>query len=446
MKPVFDEERQFIEKSLGVNLPPYCWIQGTTVYLNSNGKDMILKFKANYNGLTLITDRILPRLIELKNKTWEEEILESITRLDKLEQESFEHITEFLNKYASSEIRMNYSGGKDSDVMYRIISKYADMYNMNYTVDYFNTTNETATTYKHIKNTIPKDLLYIHNPEMGWYNWLVDVKHYFFPSVLVRSCCAKYKEGESIKFFDKSKEYIMFHGVRKAESVKRSKYDWDINESWVSSHPDTPLNLPSNWHRFAPIINFTDVDVWLYLLRDNIPFNNMYRQGFSRTGCLFCPYSRPYNDLLIKEFYPYQYERWHNLLSKGYDFRTSSGRSVDWSKEEYVDQGKWKLGISKAHAIVSKGKSANAIKELSALKGISEELAAKYFDKKCDCGESLNITEVAMNLKLYGRQENVDDSKRPYKCAKCIRKDFGWDIKQYSDKVLEFRKGGCDLF
>ena len=46
MKPIFEEEREFL-KSYGVEIPKYCWRDGSKIYLNANDKIPIITFKVD---------------------------------------------------------------------------------------------------------------------------------------------------------------------------------------------------------------------------------------------------------------------------------------------------------------------------------------------------------------------------------------------------------------
>lgn len=83
---------------------------------------------------------------------------------------------------------------------------------------------------------------------------------------------------------------------------------------------------------------------------------------------------------------------------------------------------------------------------MSKLLGISEELAEKYFNRKCNkCGKKLNPTEVAMFLKMFGRYENQADD-REFLCKKHICENLQMTTKEYDKKAIEFSEQGCNLF
>ena len=45
-KPIFNEERDFL-KEYGIDIPEYCWRDGSKIYLNSDDLFPIIKFKVD---------------------------------------------------------------------------------------------------------------------------------------------------------------------------------------------------------------------------------------------------------------------------------------------------------------------------------------------------------------------------------------------------------------
>lgn len=445
MKPIFKKEKEFLERNLGIELPMDCWRHGSKIYLNGDKDTVIIEFKVENQKIKIKKNKTKEVLERYDNKTIKEEIQENNDRLNNLIEESINKTKEYILNHPNHNIRLSHSGGKDSDAMWWILQKvFKDLNIKDYTIDFFNTTNDTAQTYLHIKQDLPQDHLQINNPEKGWHQWLKEDKNYYLPSVMVRNCCSTYKEGQVKKILDKKKDYLIFLGARKYESAKRSKYDWDLNEAWLKSHPGKKLNMPENWLRFLPIVNFTDKDVWLLILREGIKYNEQYNVGFNRCGCLLCPYSSDYSDLLIKENYPKQWERWMDIVEKNYDLYDVE-RRLKWTKHEYCELGKWKQSTSKESEYITKKATPERIKALAELKGCSEEMAIKYFKQECKCGKKLNPDEIAMYLKIYGRYEGQEDN-RTYLCKSCLCKEIGIDKNTYAEKVKEFRNQGCNLF
>ncbi|AEB77241.1 phosphoadenosine phosphosulfate reductase family protein [Clostridium botulinum] len=459
MKPIFNEEKVFLQEILGVELPNNCWRDGSSIYINPNTKPAILRFKVDGEKVSIVKNRIVSFdkdniTMEIKNNKFEiihnnnlnEEYELHKEYIHQLEEESIQNTTEYILNHPNVPIRVGISGGKDSDVMYYILRNYvfpkAKILRNNYSIDVYNTTNDTPDTYRHILRDLKIEIKDIHTPEKGWYKWLKEDKNYFLPSVTVRNCCSTYKEGRVKKILDKKQEYISFVGMRKYESTKRSNYDWDLNEAINKSNKN--LNVPEHWHRFLPIVNWRDEDVWLYILHNKIKINHMYYLGFNRTGCLLCPYSSDYNDLLIKKYYPFLWNRWTKMLEKNYEV-WGVKRRLKWTKEEWINGGKWKQGMSKEYELTRLKPTPERVQKLAEIKGISEEIARRYFQHRCSCGKLLNPDEIAMFLKRNGSFQGTDDN-RQYLCKKCMCSKEGWTSEEYKNQVIRFREQGCNLF
>ena len=476
MKPIFEKEKHFLEERLNLKLPSDCWRDGNSIYLNIDKDTLIIKFKVEHKQLLITKNKLEEVLNSYKNKSFIEEIKDYEFKLQALEEESLNKTIECMKKYPDYEFRVSDSTGKDSALCHYIFRKACKKLGINkYEIDFFNTSNDTADTYKqikkNIKNTISfqykiehkkdiskeeletkyNDVVYkwIHNPNIGWHQWIKEVKHYYLPSIMVRNCCSTYKEGKLKEVLDKSKNYVLFLGMRKYESVKRQHYDYYLNDKMDKLYKETGLNkykcnVPKNWIRFLPIVNWRDEEVWLFIMKNNIEINPMYYLGFNRVGCLCCPYSSDYNDLLIEHYYPYLWNNWCQIVEKNYELYNVKNR-LKWSKEEYIQEGKWKSSTSKLQEYITKNPTKVRVQEVANILNISEEVAEKYFKQTCSCGKKLNPDEIAMFLKLYGRYEGKTDD-RTYLCKSCLCKQMNISKEKYSEKVKEFREQGCNLF
>ena len=382
-----------------------------------------------------------------KNYTLEEEYEVAREQLEAKVKQSIQMTKEYTLKNLDKKIFVSISGGKDSDVMKHIVDiAFNELREEGINVDYnliaFNTSNDTAETYKHLKQHHKMTKENIISPEVGFYQWIVDKKNYFTPTRFVRNCCSTYKEGQLTKIMDKKEETLTFLGMRSPESVKRKDYDFDLNEAQkkIGKKP----NVPENWLRFLQIVKWTDAEVWLYILNRKMKYNDMYNKGFNRIGCFICPYQSDVVELLIKNHYPKQWKRWVDILAKGYEIYGVE-RRLKWDLLEWCEGGRWKSATSKESELTTKKATPERVKELAELKGISEEMAVKYFKKECSCGKKLNPTEIAMFLKLTGRYENQEDN-RQYLCKKCLSEFLGITTKEYKEKAIEFIQGGCELF
>lgn len=361
----------------------------------------------------------------------------------KKERESIENTKKILVHFKNThKLFVSVSGGKDSEVMKHIVDraiKELDM-DIKYNLIAFNTTNETAETYKFLKHNYGMDKNNIISPEVGYYDWIKNEKNYFIPTIFVRNCCSKYKEGQLSKVMSKDELTCTFLGMRNQESNKRSHYSWNLNESQLKA--GKKLNCSKNWERMLPIVEWSDAEVWLYILKENLPINPMYKYGFNRVGCLICPYMNDYEDLLIRAKFPYQWERWCKILKKNYEI-TNVEKRLKWNFDEYSNGGKWKSGISKEGELISKKATEERIKELAKIKGIDYKVAEKFFDKKCKiCGKKLNPTETAINIKMLG--DNTSTSN--FMCKKHLIKHFELTREDYSKIVKLYIEQNCPLF
>ena len=47
IKPIFAEEKKFLERKIGIQLPAHCWRSGSKIYLNHFDKKPFLTFKVD---------------------------------------------------------------------------------------------------------------------------------------------------------------------------------------------------------------------------------------------------------------------------------------------------------------------------------------------------------------------------------------------------------------
>lgn len=449
-KPIFEEERRFFEKHTNILLPENCWRNGSKIYLDYTQRDPYLTFRVIDGNIVISKDNRKHSFPPQKNI--EQLVAERGGQVDEMFEVAVRDTVKKIGEHPNHFYIVGYSGGKDSDLVYHIwkvalsrieksSKKVAD--NLQWVINFANTSNDTSDTYKRIK-ALPEDRLRILNPDVGFYQWVTSVKNYMAPTVLMRNCCSTYKEGQIYKSYDLKRPTIQVLGVRKYESPKRSGYDFYMDGDYYEKVLGKN-SLPSGWAIMAPAINFRDEDVWLYLMKHAIPFNRQYRLGFNRCGCLICPYQSAYTDMLIKEFYPNIWDRWINILSKGYEINHIK-QNFKWTLQEYTN-GMWKEGKSKERFIITRKATPERIQELADLKGISFNMASKYFNRSCvSCDKKLNATEIAMFYKLNGRYEDVINDSRPIMCKKCYCASNNISQKEYMKKVYEFVDSGCNLF
>lgn len=131
-----------------------------------------------------------------------------------------------------------------------------------------------------------------------------------------------------INSFYRNQQILTFYGIRKSESVNRSKYNRvEDDSSSVKIQQQTVA---------SPIFFWKDADVWLYLLGENLDFNHAYRLGYDRVGCWCCPNNNQRVQFLSRIYMPTQATQWRDFLIS---FAKKIGKP---DPDVYVDEGKWK--------------------------------------------------------------------------------------------------------
>ena len=114
------------------------------------------------------------------------------------------------------------------------------------------------------------------------------------PSDTHRWCCTIMKTAPLYRTFklpgtNKQARVLTIDGVRSEESVKRSSYER------IGKGKHTNI---TNVH---PILNWNTAEIFLYLFRNTLPINLSYRIGKARVGCIVCPFSTSWDDMIVKE-------------------------------------------------------------------------------------------------------------------------------------------------
>lgn len=151
------------------------------------------------------------------------------------------------------------------------------------------------------------------------------------PSDTHRWCCSVMKTAplyRSLKVEgNKQARVLAFDGVRAEESVRRSGY------SRIGKGKHT---FTFNAH---PIINWNNVEIFLYLLKYSLPINPAYRNGKARVGCIICPFSTGWDDSIINHCYP-------NELKPFLDKIESFSKHTNIKDiKTFISERKWKLKI-----------------------------------------------------------------------------------------------------
>lgn len=151
------------------------------------------------------------------------------------------------------------------------------------------------------------------------------------PAVTIRWCCSVHKTTPQIMQLREvlqKPDFIgmAFTGVRGDESLSRSEYD---AISYGGKH--------SGQYSCHPILEWNTAELFLYIYENGLTFNNAYKKGNTRAGCLVCPMSQGKHDYMKYKNYPDDTDLFINKII------TTSGKN--FSKENYdrfVEQGYWR--------------------------------------------------------------------------------------------------------
>lgn len=251
-------------------------------------------------------------------------------RYEEINEEAVRYISGFKNKYPLEEMFVSFSGGKDSTVTSHLVTK---ALGTNSIIHIFgDTTLEFDKTHEYNKrfktNEVTKGIPMISakNREQNFEELCKVIGP---PSRVMSWCCTVFKTGAisrtiSLAFKDKT-NVLTFYGIRRSESASRSKYDRESESPKIAKQTVV-----------SPIIDWIDFDVWLYILTEDIDFNEAYELGYARVGCWCCPNNGVWSEFLSKVFMHDKYTNWRNILI---DFANQIGKP---DAEEYIDSGNWK--------------------------------------------------------------------------------------------------------
>ena len=337
LRPVFPEERLLIalllDKSPSTFMNSSVWAVNSRYYVD--GKSISISAhtfeKANTDELSSKV-KDLSEIIDYSffNNNIEKFIAANQNRLSYLKNEAFEFVRKAAEKYKEEDIVISFSGGKDStvtaDVVTKALSNPSLVHIFGNTTLEFKTTTEYANRYR---ENHPMAIFQIaKNEEQVFYDVCKDIGP---PARMMRWCCSMFKTGPITRVINsmyRSQQILTFYGIRKSESVARSKYN--RIEDDAESIKILQQTVAS------PIFFWKDIDIWLYIIAEDIDFNSAYRLGYDRVGCWCCPNNNQRAQFLSRIYMPEESKKWREFLV---DFAVRIGKP---DPDVYVDSGKWK--------------------------------------------------------------------------------------------------------
>ncbi len=224
--------------------------------------------------------------------------------VDQMQYEAEQFIRETVHDHKGLPVLISFSGGKDSTVISHLVMNAlgrSDVLHL-----FADTTIEFSDTYIYLNDfqqEHPLTPFIISRSQLDFFQTAESIGP---PSRILRWCCTTHKTNPLAKIINSlspEQGVLTFDGVRRSESPRRSEYP-----------------RISKQHKIAreilarPILNWTDLQVWIYLLYHGFNFNKAYTKGFRRVGCLYCPFNSDWSYEIIKERYPQKHQRWQTFL------------------------------------------------------------------------------------------------------------------------------------
>ena len=248
-----------------------------------------------------------------------------------LEKTALDSIRKYYDRYSAQgmEFVVAFSGGKDSLVLLDLVSRALSP--DQFQVVFSNTGMELSTTYMSVERAKEhwSSLKFYEakshlRPEDSW-------EEFGPPGRRMRWCCAVHKSVPTILLLREITgnydiKAVVFDGVRAEESAARAKRE----EISIGAKNINQINC-------SPILKWSTAELFIYLLHREILFNDAYRKGLFRVGCIVCPLSSSWWDGITNDLYP---DEIRPLLSKVEKYAKATKPKAEI--EGFIEQGGWK--------------------------------------------------------------------------------------------------------
>jgi len=225
-----------------------------------------------------------------------------------------EEAIEFIKKHEPPEgYFLGFSGGKDSVVLYDLTRKSGVKFQA-----YYSATGIDAPELVKFINENYLDVVHLR-PKKSFFYYIVNTG-YAFPTIFHRWCCDVLKKRPAQKIPLK----FRLMGIRAEESAKRAGRK---RIQWVKS---------IRAYHYKPIFYWLEWEVWDYIEKNNLKYCSLYDEGFSRLGCVVCPFVSGKKAAIQKARWPKIYHAFELAMNKVYNNgRFKDGRA--WEEKTFEE-------------------------------------------------------------------------------------------------------------
>ncbi|MDR2384182.1 MAG: phosphoadenosine phosphosulfate reductase family protein [Tannerella sp.] len=228
----------------------------------------------------------------MKNKEIELGLFDEI-----FEQEAIVNIQKFarIAKAEGLTVELGFSGGKDSIVCYSLCKRAGIPFTA-----VFHYAFESPEVVSFIKEKYP-DVI-IQKREKSYFQLIK--KKQFLPTKDIRFCCEYFKENSKNaviigirKEESAGRMKRKLFGIRKIKTLKKYAEMNVFQENCIEKGKNSPIEL-------RPILYFSEVEVWSYIRKYNLPYPSLYDEGQRRCGCMLCPLAGLRDNMYYLKKYP----------------------------------------------------------------------------------------------------------------------------------------------
>jgi phosphoadenosine phosphosulfate reductase len=329
LRPIFTSEKDSLELEFGYKLPfPLYYGASGWIYAMGNaiGRMSLRKGKPTFTP----TNFYFTVMSTYKNISMEEfkyKVIEANRHAISLkEKEAITFIQDTIKDYRECKPVVAFSGGKDSTVTAALVQQAIGQA----TLFFGDTTIEFPDTYQYINriSNCDKYRLITEKPAKNFYESAEELGP---PSQSLRWCCTVVKASPLNNFIANNPVHrLFFDGIRRRESSARENYER------VTGNKKSVNQIVGR-----PILEWTTMDVWLYIWWRNLDYNTLYDKGYGRAGCMYCPNNTRYDAYLTRGHFPEEHTIWESILAAYFDVQNSDKKISSKEKAFWVDYG-WK--------------------------------------------------------------------------------------------------------